>query len=61
MVQLKVGVKEMEKAFDINFNSTMVQLKGGYNFRKILNCDKFQFHNGSIKSILYLLSKTSLT
>ena len=51
MVRLKGSSKTVEYTYDDNFNSTMVRLKG-YTHMITPYSPEFQFHYGTIKSIL---------
>ena len=52
MVRLKVD-RAYNPQIKSSFNSTMVRLKdGSHGWRSHLETLKFQFHNGSIKSIV---------
>ena len=52
MVRLKALIAQLAKANIESFNSTMVRLKVGYEPIVSRYFDVFQFHNGSIKSLL---------
>ena len=51
MVQLKHEVADVKATVSTNFNSIMVQLKLLTPSRILFSLIKFQFHNGTIKTI----------
>ncbi len=54
MVRLKgIRIRDVQ-AWDRNFNSTMVRLKGDYFVMYVCGVSIFQFHYGTIKSMLLL-------
>jgi len=54
LVQLKVSVARISVARISGFNSTLVQLKGSYSTGPESSYSTFQFHIGTIKSVILL-------
>ena len=54
MVRLKDPAAHRFVIVDLRFNSTMVRLKAGSVFVACKHKDLFQFHNGSIKSLIII-------